>query len=225
VETFRTEEEQVEAIKRWWQENGKSTAFGIALALAIVFGWKGWQGHLKDQAAQASNIFDNLMLADAAVQRDGTSQSTAKHLADTLKDQYSSSSYGQFAGLYKAKYAVQEGDYEAAASELEWVLAQRPDAALKAQAQLRLAQVHFALQDNSAALALLKDVADSGYAAQAAELRGDILFSQGDKTGALSAYQEAKRLSQAQEIPSNNALLDLKINDLNVATNTAEGAQ
>ena len=223
METFRTEEEQVEAIKRWWQENGKSTVFGIALALAIVFGWKGWQGHVKDQGAEASAIFDNLMIADAAVQRDGTSRNTAEHLANTLKDQYGNLSYGQFAALYKAKYAVQDGEYDAAASELEWVLDQGPESVLKAQTQLRLAQVRFALDDYTAALALLEDVASSGYAAQAAELRGDILFAQGDKPGALSAYQQAKVLAREQEVPSNNALLDLKISDLSVAATTEKG--
>ncbi len=223
METFRTEEEQVEAIKRWWQENGKSTVFGIGLALAIVFGWKGWQGHTKDQAAQASAIFDNLMVADAAVQRDGTSRSTAEHLASTLKDQYANLSYGQFAGLYKAKYAVQDGEYDIAASELEWVLDQGPDPVLKAQTQVRLAQVRFALDDFPAALALLDAAASSGYAAQAAELRGDILFAQGDRAAALSAYQQAKVLAREQEVPSNNALLDLKINDLNAAVTTEKG--
>jgi predicted negative regulator of RcsB-dependent stress response len=223
VETFRTEEEQVEAIKRWWQENGKSTVFGIALALAIVFGWKGWQGHVKDQGAEASAIFDNLMVADAAVQRDGTSRNTAEHLANTLKDQYGNLSYGQFAALYKAKYAVQDGEYDLAASELEWVLDKGPEPVLRAPAQMRLAQVRFALDDHAAALALLEDVAGSGYAAQAAELRGDILFSQGDKPGALSAYQHAKTLAREQEVPSNNALLDLKISDLSVAVTTEKG--
>ncbi|WP_373079829.1 YfgM family protein [Zhongshania sp.] len=223
METFRTEEEQVEAIKRWWQENGKSTVFGIGLALAMVFGWKGWQGHVKDQAAQASAVFDNLMVADAAVQRDGTSRSTAEHLANTLKDQYGNLSYGQFAALYKAKYAVQDGELDAAVAELEWVLKQGPEPVLKAQAQVRLAQVRYALNDYPAALALLDDVAGTGYGAQAAELRGDILFAQGDKSAALTAYKQAKVIAQEQEVPSNNALLDLKISDLSVAVSTEKG--
>ncbi len=40
---MRTEEEQVEALKDWWKENGRSLLLGVALALAIVFGWKGWE--------------------------------------------------------------------------------------------------------------------------------------------------------------------------------------
>jgi predicted negative regulator of RcsB-dependent stress response len=220
VDTYRTEEEQVEAIKRWWQENGKSTVFGIGLALALVFGWRGWQGHQQTQAAEASAIFDNLLLADNAVQRDGTSAGTAQHLADSLKDQYAGLSYGQFAGLYNAKYAVQAGDYDAAVQELEWVLGQRPAAEIKAQAQMRLAQVQFAQSDSDAAISSLNKLADTSYAVQAEELRGDILFTQGDKVGALAAYQKSKALAREQEVPSNNGLLDLKINDLLVAKST-----
>jgi predicted negative regulator of RcsB-dependent stress response len=39
---MRTEEEQVEALKGWWTENGKSLLFMVAIALSAVFAWKTW---------------------------------------------------------------------------------------------------------------------------------------------------------------------------------------
>ena len=39
---LRTEEEQVEALKSWWKENGKSLIMGVVIAVAAVFGWRGW---------------------------------------------------------------------------------------------------------------------------------------------------------------------------------------
>ena len=42
-DSYRTEEEQVEALKAWWRENGKSTVVAIAMAVMGVFGWQGWQ--------------------------------------------------------------------------------------------------------------------------------------------------------------------------------------
>ena len=39
---LRTEEEQLEAIKRWWKENGTSLIAGVAIAAAGVFGWNAW---------------------------------------------------------------------------------------------------------------------------------------------------------------------------------------
>jgi predicted negative regulator of RcsB-dependent stress response len=225
VETYRTEEEQIEAIKRWWQENGKSTVFGIALALTIVFGWKGWQGHQQDQAAEASAIFDNLLVADAAVQRDGSSLATAQHLADTLKDRFAGLSYGQFAALYKAKYAVRADDYAAARAELEWVLDQGPSVQIKAQAEMRLAQVLYSEQEYDQAAKYLAGLADTGYAAEVAELQGDIAFAQGDKAAALAAYQRARSLAREQEAPVSNAMLEMKINDLSAAAVAVEGAK
>ena len=34
MEEYRTEEEQVEALRRWWNENGRSTIVAIIVALA-----------------------------------------------------------------------------------------------------------------------------------------------------------------------------------------------
>ena len=32
MDVYKTEEEQVEAIKKWWQENGKSIIAGVVIA-------------------------------------------------------------------------------------------------------------------------------------------------------------------------------------------------
>ena len=40
---LRSEEEQLEVVKRWWKENGTSLIAGAVLAAAGVFGWNAWQ--------------------------------------------------------------------------------------------------------------------------------------------------------------------------------------
>jgi predicted negative regulator of RcsB-dependent stress response len=40
VDVYTTEDQQVEALKRWWKENAKSILLGVALGLAAVFGWR-----------------------------------------------------------------------------------------------------------------------------------------------------------------------------------------
>ena len=45
MDTYRTEEEQVEAIRHWWDENGRSIIISIVLALAAGFGWQAWKDH------------------------------------------------------------------------------------------------------------------------------------------------------------------------------------
>jgi predicted negative regulator of RcsB-dependent stress response len=48
-----TEEEQIEALKRWWEENGKQTLLGIALIVGGYFGWQAWTDHGVEQASAA----------------------------------------------------------------------------------------------------------------------------------------------------------------------------
>ncbi len=214
METYRTEEEQVEAIKHWWRENGKSTVLGVAIALSLVFGWRGWNNYQADRAAEASVLYENLLQADAAVQSNGSKRETAEHLANTLKDGFSGHSYAQYAALIQAKYAVNDGDYDAAEAELNWVLAQGPDAAIKAQTQLRLARVQFAKGELDAALAIAEGLKDGSAAVQALELQGDVMRAQGDKAAALEAYRQADAINRQQENPLNNRLLKMKINSL-----------
>ena len=38
MDPYHTEEDQVRAIRQWWERNGSSTLTGVGLALAIVFG-------------------------------------------------------------------------------------------------------------------------------------------------------------------------------------------
>ena len=44
-----SEEEQIEAFKRWWAENGLQTLLSIVLVVGGYFGWQGWQQHQQDQ--------------------------------------------------------------------------------------------------------------------------------------------------------------------------------
>jgi predicted negative regulator of RcsB-dependent stress response len=39
VEIYDTEEEQVEALKRWWKENGQATLAGLVLGIIVILGW------------------------------------------------------------------------------------------------------------------------------------------------------------------------------------------
>lgn len=224
METYRTEEEQIDAIKNWWQTNGKSTVAGIVIALAAVFGWKGWQGHQQNEAADASIMFEQLLEADAIVQRNGSTTVTADTLAETVKSAYGSLSYGQFAALFKAKYAVMKGEYDQAAEELKWVLGKSPSAEIRAQTEMRLAQVYFAQSEYDSADKLLKGLMETGYAAEALELRGDILLEQGESDAALAAYQQARNALQQQQTPSKSPTLEMKINDLSTSAAADQGA-
>ncbi|ARN76033.1 YfgM family protein [Oceanicoccus sagamiensis] len=224
AEGYQTEDEQVEALKKWWNENGKSTLATIAIAVAGVFGYQGWQTQQQAEVDAASAIYQNLLAATNG--QNGTvtveQTATANHLADTLKADFPSSTYARFAALYKAKLAVNAEDLAAAEAELRWVLASGPSAEMSVQAKLRLARVLAAQQQYDDALAQLQG--DSGTSASAyEEVKGDIYVAQGNSADAALAYQKALELDQQGTNPASNPLLTLKIQQL--ATQAAPAAQ
>lgn len=210
---YQSDDEQVEALKKWWKDNGSSTLIGIGLSIAAVFGWQGWQQQQQAQADQASATYQNFLTVVSQEPLAGEQLATANHLAETLKSNFSSSTYAQFAALYKAQFAVKEKNLDQAETELRWVLDQRPSAEIAVQASLRLARVLHAKNQHDEALALLQGDA-LAYSTLFEELKGDIYLAKGDVEKAKQAYQQAKQLNQTAENPINTNLLELKIQQL-----------
>ena len=189
MESYRTEEEQVEALKRWWDENGRSMIVGVVLALGLGFGWQAWQKSSELAAENASTLYQQMLMALAAADESGAAPGRA--LAERLKDEHGGSAYAQFAGLHLARLAVNEGDLGVAEQELRGVVATASSGSeIHQVAQLRLARVVAASGDSEAALAML-DGATTDFVASYAMARGDILLNQGRESEALLAYESA----------------------------------
>jgi predicted negative regulator of RcsB-dependent stress response len=217
VESYSTEEEQVEALKKWWQENSRSIIAAIVLALAGSFGWQAWQENRATQAETASSVYQDMLDAvnNLTAAPAGPEQAaTVKHLAESLKTDYSGTTYAQFAALHLAKMAVAEDDLEAAEGELRWVLTAGPVAEIEQLTRLRLARVVAARGDTSAALAMLETEDGGSYAAAYAEVEGDIYMQLGQADQARSAYERASILSLGDGGAGSQSL-QLKLEALN----------
>ena len=59
----RTEEEQVEVLKKWFGENGVSLVVSIVLVLAVVFGYRTWETQTRESGETASVMYENLQMA------------------------------------------------------------------------------------------------------------------------------------------------------------------
>lgn len=217
AEGYQTEDEQLEALKKWWSENGKSTVITIVVAIVAVLGWQGWEKKQSAEVEAASAIYQNLLLAATGNNGEVTAQqqATANHLASTLKNDFPDSSYALFAAMYRAKFAVADNDLATAEQELQWVLDKNPAQELAQQAQLRLARVLYARQQYPQALAQLSGEAGL-LSADFEELRGDIYLAQSDRDAALQAYQKSMELAlENGAMP--NPLLNMKIQQLQSA--------
>jgi predicted negative regulator of RcsB-dependent stress response len=212
VDTFRTEEEQVEALRKWWDDNGRSTLFAIIIALAGGFGWQGWKQHQQQQAEAASIRYEELL--EATGQSDFESQkATISHLAEELKSDYSGSVYAQFASLHLARLAVMEDDLESAERELRVVLTMNPPPEVRVLAELRLARVVAARGNPQGGMEILNTAQVGAYEPAYAEARGDMHVQMGEADLAVKAYQRAVALAAAAGTGAGESL-QLKLQSL-----------
>lgn len=200
MESYRSEEEQVEALKGWWKENGRSTMMGVVLALGLGFGWQAWQKNTEQAAQNASNLYQQMLQALSAEEDQTTT--IGRQIAKELKDSHRGTVYAQFAALHLARLAVNDGEPALAEQELRWTVAMA-DASddIHQIAQLRLARVLAAQDKYDEALALLQS-ASGDFVASFAIAEGDILLQQGFEAEALTAYQgAAAALDQDAPVP------------------------
>jgi len=203
MSVYETEEEQVEAIKKWWKENGTSIIAGVVLGLGGVFGWQAWNGYQDRIGGEASVAFSQLI--GAAKTADPAS---ASKQAELLRSEFESTSYAVLAAMVEARLKLEQGDRGAARSQLEWAMQHSDNPSLKTLARLDLARV--LLSDGELKRAAeLADVTDGGFAADFAELRGDIAAEQKRLDAAREAYTQALALNAADP-----QRLQMKLDDL-----------
>lgn len=180
------EQEQLDALKAWWKENGRLVAAALvaaALAAAAVTGWRTFQGRKTVEAAQLY-----ASLEDAARANDAAK---LKELSSTLTEKYAGTAFAPMAALLAAKTSFEEGDLKAAGARLQWAVDHAKDEETKATAQLRLAGVRLDEKQYDQALKLLDAAHPQAFAGLYLDLRGDVLIAQGKPAEARSAYTEA----------------------------------
>ena len=117
MDVHASEKEQIEALKKWWKENGSSIITGLLLGVSILLGGKAWFSYQETQALSASNIYAQMM---AASNRNETEM--VRQRASELITNYTGSAYAPLASLLLAKLAVQDNELAAAQAQLQWAL-------------------------------------------------------------------------------------------------------
>jgi predicted negative regulator of RcsB-dependent stress response len=204
-----TEEQELEALKEWWQEYGRTIVVGVVIGLGGVFGWTTWQNHQQSQAEKASMFYQQL-IDDAA--RD-QHQAAGKQAA-LLTDEFPDSGYAALAALLAAKSAFAENDLDGAKRHLVWMISQPGESNFKSIARIRLARLLAQENKLDEALSTLDSIEDDAFSATANEIRGDIRYLEGDMVGARTAYRKALT---GDTVPGAMRLrVQMKIDDLGV---------
>ncbi|AQT59238.1 tetratricopeptide repeat protein [Cellvibrio sp. PSBB023] len=213
-----SEEEQLEVLKRWWKDYGKTVVIAVLVAVAGYFGFTTWQDQKRQKAENASATYEQLLKlvnVEPGKAISDADKATVTHLADQLKDANSKSMYAHSAAFFLAKLAVEDNKLDDAVSELKWVLSAKPDAATEQLARLRLARVLTAQKAYDEALAQLSPEPAAAFVADYAEARGDILKLQGDLDAARTSFEKALNSIDPQQ-QERYMLLQMKVDDLKV---------
>ena len=214
--SYANDEEQVEALKRWWQENGSSLLTGIVIVLVVLFGSRQWQGAQLAKAEAASDLYEDvvqLALLDQASALTAESMAQLESSYDELRNEFEDSIYARYGAMMMATVYVNQENYDQAATELNWIVdnpelgfMQKAEEELFLTARLRLARVKLAQGLAQEALTIVTEVEPGALAAGFAEVQGDAYLQLGQSEQARSAYERAISLE-----PDNASFIDLKI--------------
>jgi predicted negative regulator of RcsB-dependent stress response len=202
VELYDTEEQQVEAIKDWWKENGKSVIIGSIVGIAALVGWQYYQD-AQEKAQQAASVSYDKVISQLA-----TKGVDAESDLQSFIDSNSDSEYAVLAAMQLAKAQITADHLDEALAQLEWAKEHTENAALSAVISYRVARVKAEQGAYDEALATLADITDKGWIGRVAELKGDIALRQNDSDAAYIAYTEAQEAADASQT------LQMKLNDL-----------
>ncbi|MCG6937940.1 MAG: tetratricopeptide repeat protein [Gammaproteobacteria bacterium] len=184
---YETEEQQIEALKKWWKENGTSLIIGLLVGVTALFGWRYYMEHKNTHAMQASDLYMQVM---QNVARNNVDDKTID-IHNQLINKFSDTPYAALSALALAKSEYEKGNVDAAAAQLELAAKYADDETIVQIANLRLVSIYIEQGQYEAAEKLLNASHDNAYDARYEELRGDLYLAKGDKAQARTAYDKA----------------------------------
>ncbi len=201
------EQEQLDAIKAWWNQYGNYIVIAVVAVAVGVAAYQGWRYYRQTQTVGASTLYGQLEQAAR-----GNDAKRVRDISGQIVDRYGSTVYGGLAALASAKAAFTTGDLEAAEKQLRWAAEHAKEAEHRDIARLRLAGVLLDQKKPDEALKTLEQKPIDAYAALYADLRGDILSAQGKPADAAAAYRTA--LEKSEPSSAYRQLVEIKLDAL-----------
>ncbi len=198
------EQEQIDALKAWWKDNGKWLLMTLALALGGFAAMQGWQSHKSNQALEASTLFSELLK-----QVESGDTKRINDAAAAVIENYGSSAYAPRASLLAAQVNNLTKDPARAKTQLQWVINHADEEGLKNVARLNLANVLLDEKSYDEALTLLDAPHPDSFTGLYTELKGDVLSAQGKAEAARAAYQQVLDKTDAKSAYHN--LIQMKL--------------
>ncbi|MDY0900242.1 YfgM family protein [Pantoea agglomerans] len=204
MEVYSNENEQTDALRNFFANNGKALAIGVVIGIAALGGWRYWSSHQDDTAKTVSAQYQQLTSAMQAGKPE-TLEAVNRFASEN------SNTYGALAAMDLAKQFVDAGQLDKAATLLQNGLKDTKDANLQAVINLRLARIQLQQNQADAALKTLDGVKGDGWTAIVADIRGEALLTKGDKQGARDAWSKGV---ESDASPALKQMMQMKMNNL-----------
>lgn len=204
MEIYQTEEQQVEAIKSYWQQNGNTIIAGITLGFAGFIGFNLYQDNQFEQEVAVSDSYQTLIEQSSKDAKAFTAN------GEKFISENGNNSYVSLTALALAKESATHKDWKQVKKQLTTAIESAPTDGIKAIASLRLARVQVQLEQYSDALATLNSNLPESFTAAIEEIKGDAYLQQGKNDLARNAYQAAIAADGIATSPS----LQIKLDDL-----------
>lgn len=201
------EQEQLAAIKAWWERWGNLVLTAVTVVLLAIAAFNGWRWYERHEAGNAGALYDEFL---AAVE--GNDLGRKKELAGTIIERYGRTIYAPLAALQVAKVNFEAGDRGAAQAQLRWVIDKSGHPELVHIARLRLAGILLDEKAHEEALKLLAVEVPPALATSFADRRGDVYIAMGKVEEARRAWQEA--LDKAEPQHPLRSIIQLKLDAL-----------
>ena len=212
------EQEQLDELKHFWNRYGNLITWFLIAVLGAYAAWNGWNYWQRNQAAQASVLYDEVDRAAAT----GDVGRVQQAFAD-IKDKFGGTVYAQQAGLIAAKVLQDKGQAEPAKAALQWVADGASDDGIRSVARLRLAASLADAKAYDEALKVLAGGFPKEFEALAADRRGDVLNLQGKKAEAKAEYTKAWQ--GMEDEMDYRGLVEVKLTALGVDVQGLKAAQ
>lgn len=198
---YLTDEEQLDKLKKWWEENGLMLVGAVVVSVAGVIGWNWYGDRQAETVAASSDLYVDYLRAEGAERQT---------IEETLASEHPGSVYRVFVLLRTASTEAEDENPEGALAALGEALNLTDDDKLADLIRMRIARLEQELDRSDAALAMLGEVRSTGLRSQVQELKGDIHMSRGERALAHEAYSAAL---EAAGDEAQRPLLRLKVSD------------
>ncbi len=186
MDVHLSERDQVELLKKWWNQYGLIGILTIALGVGGNYAWTYYKSRQSEYAQHASIIYEQMKSSLAK-----NNITEFKTQGTYLLENYKKAPYATLASFTLSSHALSDNKLDDAKNYLQFVIDNNKNANMRQIARLRIARIQLSQKAYKEALTVIAKVDDKTFIPLIEEVRGDIYLSEGDSKKANLAYKMA----------------------------------